>query len=297
MTFHRRPFLQSIAAGSGTLFWSRPLLAAKHIDPFSFAIVTDTHLGRQESNTPKRNWLKAIDEINENTCEFVLHLGDVVDQGRPEQYPIYNESRRLLRKPIFEIPGNHDPSELFSKHVRTPIDTSFEQNGVRFVLFNNSHTDSHLGFITLKQIEWFRKQCEDARDGNLPIVVCCHVPIHKNTNPDRGWYVKPEDGQSNFYEVVDQHADRILAFFHGHFHNGIRGWRDRSQIVEVLCPSVCYNQDRRLDEAIKSGKTTGFFVEELRPGYVEATLGNERLTLQYKPLGENIHGEYTAEWM
>jgi len=45
------------------------------------------------------------------------------------------------------------------------------------------------------------------------------------------------------------------------------------------------------------GKATGFFVEELRPDYVLATLGKGRLTMQYKPLGADPRGTYTAEWM
>ena len=35
-------------------------------------------------------------------------------------------------------------------------------------------------------------------------------------------------------QLRQRHADRILACLHGHFHNGIRGWRDHGQTVEVL---------------------------------------------------------------
>ena len=40
----------------------------------------------------------------------------------------------------------------------------------------------------------------------------------------------------------------------------------------------------------------GFFVEELRPGYVLAELGKGKLTLRYKPLGADQHGVYSAVW-
>jgi 3',5'-cyclic AMP phosphodiesterase CpdA len=296
MNYHRRSFLACAAGGTAALVWSRRLPAAEALPEFSFVIVSDTHLGRQESKAPERQWRQAIDEINASPGDFVLHLGDVVDSGRPEQYPLYAQTRRTLKKPIHEVPGNHDPVELFAKHVAAPIDRSFDHAGVRFVLFNNSHTDSHLGFITPEQIAWFAGECDAAAAKNLKIVVGCHVPIHTNAHPDRGWHVKSEDGQRAFYEVLDRHLDRVLAIFHGHFHNGIRGWRDHGRVVETLCPSVCYNQSRKLEEALKAGKTTGFFVEELRPGYVLATLGKGRLTLRYKPLGADVNGEYAAEW-
>ena len=291
----RRLFLDTAATGL-VWFGATRLPAADKLDEFSFVIVSDTHLGRQDSITPERQWRTAISEIKAAPGDFVLHLGDLVDSGRESQYPIYVESRKELKKPIHEIPGNHDPAEMFAKHVRASIDTAFDHGGVRFLLIGNARSDSHLGFITPEQIVWLDKQCAAAAAKDMRIVVCTHVPVHTNAHPDRGWYVKPGDGQTAFYDLVARYADRFLACFHGHFHNGIRGWRDRGHLVEVLCPSVCYNQNRKLETHIKSGNAKGFFVEELRPGYVLATLGKGRLTMRYKPLGGETNGEYSADW-
>lgn len=292
----RREVLANSVAGTAALCWSQYVDAAGDLEPLSFVIVSDTHLGRKDNDSSERNWRKAIAEINDQPGEFVLHLGDVVDSGRESQYPIYAETRKLLNKPIHEIPGNHDPVDLFRTHVVEQVDRSIDYGGVRFVLFNNAHRDSHDGFITEEQITWLSQQCENAASQGLKIVICCHVPIHANKHPDRGWYVKPADGQRAFYELQELHADRILACLHGHFHNGIRGWRDHGQTVEVLCPSVCYNQSRGLTQHIADGKASGFFVDELRPGYVLATLGKGRLKLSYKPLGESQNGDYFATW-
>ena len=88
----------------------------------------------------------------------------------------------------------------------------------------------------------------------------------------------------------------LIASLHGHFHNGIRGWRDHGEMVETLLPSVCYNQSRGLAEHLQAGRADGFFVDELRPGYVLAELGQGRLKLQYKPLRHEPNGEYAAKW-
>jgi predicted phosphodiesterase len=289
----RRTFLAGMAGA--TVLTQRILSAAEELNEFSFAVISDTHLGRQDSQTPERQWRKAIDEINAAPCDFVLHLGDIVDGGRESQYPVYAETRKLLRKPIHEIPGNHDPLPLFEQHVRPKVDTSFDHAGVRFVLLANAHTDSHDGFITSEQIAWLDKRYRDAAERDLKIVVCCHVPVHTNRHPDRGWFVKPADGQTAFYELVDRHTDRLLACFHGHFHNSIRGWQDRRSLVEVLFPSLCYNQQRHLAAHIAAGRAGGFYVDELRPGYVLATLGRGRLTLRYKPLEADFSGEHVAK--
>lgn len=293
---NRRQMLAVTAVGSTQLCMSHQLFAADYLDVLSFIIVSDTHLGRKDNASAEQNWRNAIDEINQQPGEFVLHLGDVVDAAREAQYPIYVETRKLLKKPIHEIPGNHDPVDLFKKYVAKETDRSIDYGSVRFVLFNNAHPDAHNGFITGDQLEWLETQFAGAAKKDLRIVVCCHVPIHTNKHPDRGWYVKPADGQDTFYELQSRYADRILAIMHGHFHNGIRGWRDRGQMVETLCPSICYNQDRGLAERIAAGEATGFFVDELRPGYVLAELGKGKLTLRYKPLGADQRGVYTAAW-
>jgi predicted phosphodiesterase len=294
---NRRQTLAAGVATTASLCSTYRLPAAEDVKPLSFIIVTDTHLGRNDNASAEKNWRRAIEEINQQAGDFVLHLGDVVDSGREAQYPLYVETRKLLNKPIHEIGGNHDPADLFSKYVVDKPDRSVDYGGVRFVLFNNAHEDSHLGFITSEQNAWVAEQCDEAAGKNLKVVICCHVPIHANKHPDRGWYVKPTDGQKEFYETQRRHADRIVAFFHGHFHNGIRGWRDHGQTVEVLCPSVCYNQNRGLKDHIAGGKATGFFVDELRPGYVLAEVGNGKLTLRYKPLWDDVHGEYVAEYV
>jgi 3',5'-cyclic AMP phosphodiesterase CpdA len=272
------------------------LPAAEPLDEFSFAIVSDTHLGRQDAKAPEQQWRQAVQEISRTASEFVLHLGDIVDGGRESQYPIYADILQGLGKPVYEVPGNHDPRISFEKYVRTPIDVVFDHRGVRFLLFSNVRSDSHLGYITSEQIRWLDDRCREAAAKDLRLVACCHVPIHTNAHPDRGWYVKPADGQTAFYEVVERYAERFLGCFHGHFHNGIRGWRDRGSLVEVLCPSNCYNQDRKLAEQIAAKKASGFFIEELRPGYVLATLGKGRLTMRYKPLALELNGEYSVEW-
>ncbi|WP_298858992.1 metallophosphoesterase [uncultured Gimesia sp.] len=293
---NRRQMLATSAVGGAAMFWSQRVSAADDLNKLSFVVVSDTHLGRKNNQSSEKQWRAAIAEINKQPGQFVLHLGDVVDSGREEQYPIYVETRKALNKPIHEIPGNHDPNDLFQKYVTKQTDRFVDYGGVRFILFDNAHRDSHDGFITSEQIDWLKTQCADATLKKLKIVMCCHVPIHSNKNPDRGWYVKPSNGQKAFYELQQRYADRILACLHGHFHNGIRGWRDHGNMVEVLCPSVCYNQNRGLKDRIADGKATGFFVDELRPGYVLAELGEGYLKLRYKPLGKAQTGEYEADW-
>jgi hypothetical protein len=110
-----------------------------------------------------------------------------------------------------------------------------------------------------------------------------HVPAHANRHPDRGWYVKPEHGQERLYAILAAHRDRVVALFHGHFHNGIRGWDDTPAIHEIVFPSALYNEDRKLAEQ----EAPGYNLSEFRPGYTQVRIKDGTMTLTYKPIGKD----------
>ena len=273
----RRKFLTTL--GSVT-FWPKALQAAQNpIDQMRFIVIADTHLGRRDNDQAERQWRKTAAELKAAPGDFILHLGDVVDGGRVAQYPIYRRIRDGIGKPVHEIPGNHDPGALFEKHLEKPADRFFVHGRIRFVLLNNAHSDSHDGFITGKQLAWLETQCRKAQVQSQFIIFCLHVPVHANKHPDRGWYVKPQHGQKPFYEICRQYRDRVVATFHGHFHNGIRGWDDHGSLHEIIFPSALYNLNRQLEEQ----KAPGYNLNEFRPGYTLVALEGRKMTLKYKP--------------
>lgn len=242
--------------------------------------MSDTHLGRGDNDEAARRWTRTAARLRDAKGDFVLHLGDVVDGGREDQYAVYKETRATIGKPVYEIPGNHDPQPLFEKHLRQPVELAFDHQGVRFLLLNNSRTEEHHGFISEEQISWLDREISDAEKRQLGVILAMHVPLHENMHPDRGWYVQPGHGQAELRKLLAHHRERVWALFHGHFHNGIRGWDDYGTLPEVVFPSALYNQDRKLAEQ----KAPGFYLPELRPGYVQVTLSQAGLTLRYEPV-------------
>jgi calcineurin-like phosphoesterase family protein len=276
----RRAWLRSLAAG----FTLGPicLRAAEHRRPrLSFVVVSDTHLGYRDRNDAAELWERTATEIAQAPGELVLHLGDVVDGGREAQYPVYLDIRKRIAKPVHEIPGNHDPAELFAKYIREQVDTVVEHQWIRFLLLNNSRRDSHDGFLSEPQVEWLNRQCAEAQKRDQFVAIAMHVPAHTNAHPDRGWHIKPENGQRSLYELAGRHRDRVLFLVHGHFHNGIRGWDDHAPLHEIAFPSALYNQDRRLTEQ----QAIGYNLPEFRPGYTLVAVEHGQIRLQYVPVG------------
>lgn len=255
--------------------------AAEPRPDIEFTVVTDTHLGYQDQDKALQLWSKTAAAIARQPGEFVLHLGDLVDRGVAEQYPKYLEAQRQITKPVHAIPGNHDPAETFQKHLRQEIDFAFTHGWLRVVLLNNSHTDSHDGFLTSKQLSWLQEQAETAAKENQQLLFAIHVPVHDNKHPDRGWYVKPADGQTQLYALLKEHGRRTVGLFHGHFHNGLRGWHDHG-VHEICFPSALYNQDRKLEEQ----KAPGYNPLEFRPGYTRVKITAQEIQLRFQTRDE-----------
>jgi calcineurin-like phosphoesterase family protein len=282
----RRRMLASLGVACGALVLRPRCLqgAGEKLPEITFPVVTDTHLGYQGKDSAKGQWEKTAAELDAAPGPFVLHLGDVVDGGREEQYPIYLDVRKRIKKPVHEIPGNHDPLEKFAKHLRKTVDVAIEHEWLRVVLLGNAHTDSHDGFLSADQLKWLGEECAQAAKREQRLLLAMHVPAHTNANPDRGWYIKPENGQKELYALVQQHRDRVLALFHGHFHNGLRGWDDRAPVHEVVFPSALYNQDRKLEAA----KAPGYNPDEFRAGYTQVRIKAGAIELAYKPVGAEV---------
>ncbi len=279
---NRRRFLQ--AGGLGALALAvRPgcLEAGPKRRKLSLAVVSDTHVGYRGQPAAARQWEQTAAEIATSPAELVLHLGDVVDQGQENQYPVYLKTRERIRQPVHEIPGNHDPEDLFEKYLRRPVNAVVDHHWLRFLLLNDSRTDSHDGFLSKPRLDWIEAQCQKAAKEEKFLALCLHVPVHSNRHPDRGWYVKPGHGQREFYELLKAHQSRILCLMHGHFHNGLRGWEDHSPVQEICFPSALYNRDRRLE----AQGAPGYNLVEFRPGYTLITLEGETMLMEYQPVG------------
>jgi predicted phosphodiesterase len=105
---------------ASAVLWPTCLQAsAAEREELAFTIVTDTHLGYHDKDSAAKLWQETATEINLSPGKLMLHLGDIVDAGREEQYPIYLKNRELIKKSVHEIGGNHDPEELFRKYFRS----------------------------------------------------------------------------------------------------------------------------------------------------------------------------------
>jgi len=291
MTPTRREFLRSVGAGAVLLLGGRRAFAAEEASrpELTFALVSDTHLGRRGSKSPAKWMRQAVEQINDSPADFTIFLGDLVDSGAKREglYPEWMTIAKTLERPFYSVPGNHDPERFFRKHVRAETDYTVDHGRFRFVFFQNSRVDSHQGTVTPEQLKWLAGQVDDAAAKKLRVTLCGHIISHPNKHPDVGWFIRA--GGKEFREMLRAKSETIVAFFAGHFHCGVRGWSDTAGIHEVVMPSTCWNRDRKLEKA------PGFAMKEFRRGHVLADVWRDRLMLRYKPIGAKVSGALALE--
>jgi hypothetical protein len=274
----RRQFL---AAGAGLA--ATPLLADATPD-FSFALVTDTHLGKPGGDYVKR-MSDAVAEINASPAAFTVFCGDLVDHGEEQfQQKLYGKWMDLakgLKAEWRAVPGNHDPIAQFKKHVNPETDAVLDYKGYRVLTFADAEPNpGHLGVVTEDQVKWLQARLDEAKGKR--VILAAHVIYHENKSPDVGWYIKAPAVREAFGKLLAANK-QVVAFFGGHLHCGMRGWSDTAHgIHEVVLPCVSYNNDRKLDKA------PGFAVREFRPAWVRVDVFGDKLVLNYKPVGAAV---------
>jgi 3',5'-cyclic AMP phosphodiesterase CpdA len=112
------------------------------VTPFSFAIITDSHLFSPENHRFDRSLIDAVNQVNAlgRQPDFVVYTGDIAQNGREDQLVKGQKILSKLKMPVKYIPGEHDWyldlgtvwKGLFGKET-----WSFDHKGVHFIGLNS----------------------------------------------------------------------------------------------------------------------------------------------------------------
>lgn len=159
---------------------------------FRFIVLTDTHI--QDTRSCSRADMVA--DLLENTAaikpDFVVHCGDISHGGQEETYRRYLQATARSRRPVYNVPGNHDSKPTFD--VCGPRNYSFARGGVHFVVMDSNKP----------RWQWLQSDLAVVPAGRK-IVVFNHHGL----------------GQIGLGPMADR-KDDVLAVIHGHGH----AWAD-----------------------------------------------------------------------
>ncbi len=217
---------------------------------FSFAIVADTHLTKEEKlsfegSDASGNRLSAlygdlVARVNAMNPAFVVHLGDITDPvpvspAFVDSAESFHDASRAFSMPYHLVPGNHDIGEKIHPALPKVDDSvsinkraidqyeqhfgrqrySFEHEGCLFLVINTMLINSGLEEEE-EQWNWL-EQTLQTHAGQRTFIFA-HYPLYLSARDEPGFYDNiDEPGRSRLIEILEPH--RVEGYYAGHVHN------------------------------------------------------------------------------
>jgi 3',5'-cyclic-AMP phosphodiesterase len=216
-----------------------------------FIHITDTHIGPTPGHTMMGGHPLATLEalVNEINClpfepDFILHTGDVTDDGSEAAYKLARSVLQRLKAPIFYLVGNHDNSQNLQRVLlgKTTVserhDYYVKLGGVGLAVLDSHIDNTQEGSLTEDQLEALRDLCKPS--GPPLIIALHHQPVLMDVEwLDHGWdgYQMILQDRERFLDAIAPARDRIRGVFFGHIHRSSEVMR--KGILFSTPPSGC----------------------------------------------------------
>ena len=206
--------------------------------------------------------------------DVVIATGDLVNDGRPQQYDVLTTVLGALPMDVVICAGNHDDRTELRRRFdavpdggpHDPIDYVLDlaTNGtptgseVRIVVLDTTVPGDHAGALGPDQLEWLDRQLTDAAD--RPAIVVQHHPPFLAGIP---WMddVALVDIEAE-HEVLQRHPN-VGAVLCGHYHRSIS--LGVASAVAWCAPSSAVQIDLTAPEPTYTTEPPGLAVHDLGP--------------------------------
>ena len=213
------------------------------VTPFSFAIITDSHLFSIPNHKFDHSLADAVNQVNalSPAVDFVMYTGDIAQNGREDQLVKGKKILANLKAPLKVIPGEHDWyldmgkawNGLFGKET-----WSFDHKGIHFIGLNSILVkdfwtgagltpEQRMGTMEMlespiagpwgvreAQLEFLRNDTKNLA-ANTPVVIFTHSPLW-DYYPR--WNFQVSDAKE-IRQILGKFA--AVTAFHGHVHHTV----------------------------------------------------------------------------
>jgi Icc protein len=195
------------------------------------AHISDTHLTLDTPDAERRlrDFALTIADINalDPLPDAIVHTGDIVHNGRRDEYAQAVAILKKARAPVYVLPGNKDDrgnlraafsATRYLAPVAEFIDYAVEDYPVRLIALDTLKPGANRGEFRPEQ-ERHLVEMIDA-DPDKPLAVFTHHPPFEVTvGPDR-FHFETMHSMARLRDVL-QRSGRVVAVFSGHVHRGI----------------------------------------------------------------------------
>ena len=209
------------------------------------AQISDTHLALDTPDASQRirDFALTVVDINalDPAPDVIVHTGDIVHNGRQDEYARAVATLAKARAPVYVLGGNRDNranlrAAFSACGYLSPdsdfIDYAIDDYPVRLIALDTLSSDSNKGDFCPERV---RRLIEliDA-DTTKPIAVFTHHPPFEVTvGPDR-LHFETTEMVSRLRQAL-QHSGRVVAIFSGHVHRAAAGYVGSIPATVVQC--------------------------------------------------------------
>lgn len=260
-----------------TLLHGAPMVRFVHISDTHFCANPHFNIDGAQ-HTPMIGAQALIHQINTLPFapDFVLHTGDVTDDGAEESYHVAREALSAIPYPVYYLPGNHDHSAHFQRIMLgrgepTPtVDYEFEVRGVQVICMDSQRPATPpAGRVSDEQLAWLEGFTRAADD--RPLIVAVHHNVLPVGTPWWDDYMRMVNGE-DFHRALLPARDRIRGVFFGHVHQNVDTVRDGIAYFSV--PSSWYQLHNY------PGQVESVQDRSAEPGYNVVTIRRNQFSLR-----------------
>ena len=209
------------------------------------AQISDTHLALDtpDADQRMRDFALTVADINalDPAPDVIVHTGDIVHNGRQDEYAQAVATLAKARAPVYVLGGNRDNRANLraafsaSGHLASDsdfIDYAIDDYPVRLIALDTLSSGSNKGDFCLERV---RRLIElIGAETTKPIAVFTHhPPFEVSVGPDRLHFETTETA-SRLGRAL-QHSGRVVAVFSGHVHRAAAGHVGRIPATVVQC--------------------------------------------------------------
>ena len=210
------------------------------------AQISDTHIALDTPDSDRRieDFERTIADINalDPLPDIVIHTGDIVHNGRADEYRTAAKILARANPPTYIMVGNKDDRNNLRAEFSTaeypcsnPDFVSYAIEGfpVRLIMLDTLKPGSNKGTFCEARLSGFAKMVE--ADSSKPIAVFAHHPPFMVPEGPEPLHFETEEVMQTLRQALLQ-SKRIVAIYCGHVHRGVPG--AVGDIPVMVMPSV-----------------------------------------------------------
>jgi len=209
------------------------------------AQISDTHIALDSSDADRRirDFEATIADINalDPAPDVIVHTGDIVHNGRENEYAKAVAILAKARAPVYVLPGNKDKRTILREAFRgcgylAPdsdfIDYAIDGHPLRLIALDTLNPGSNKGDFCSERVKRLIGMID--AETRRPIVVFTHHPPFEVTVGPERFHYKDHAAMARLRDALQQ-SERVVGVFSGHVHRPVHGYVGKIRASTVPC--------------------------------------------------------------